>query len=123
MAWVITQPKKGQPRSLTGNIRSVKNMGWLFAHAREVESFVVDRQSLLREFGIHTEAIVPGARHALIVFLRGQKMFLSEYSGMDVLVRWLDRPSWRGLPIIWYGDEVTIGPELYKRVFGGVFKA
>lgn len=79
--------------------KEVKNLGWLLRHASEVESFDVLRGS--------------GGNDALLVAtLLDHRVYATPYASFAVLANFLNRPSFVGLPAVWLGKRMLVGPAL-----------
>lgn len=67
-----------------GTTKSVKNLGWLLRHWKEVSS--------IKLIKLDREA-------TLIAHLSGDDIFSSDFASFEVAKGFLDRPVFRGLPI------------------------
>ncbi len=85
-AWVIS------PRGDTA--LPVKNLGWLLRHAEMVDRFDVTEDSL-----------APGFDCTMFAYLRDGRVFMCDWQSRNVLLDWIHRPSFRGLPVNYFGSE------------------
>lgn len=86
----------------TGKQRKVKNLGWLLANWRNVQSFSVAR--LLRDRY--------GAR--LVAHMDDGRAFVTDFASSQVLACWLNRPVFRGAEINWFGKTLRIDDNLCR---------
>lgn len=75
-----------------GRMKTVKNLGWLLKNAAQVERFIV-----LEGPGFPNEAY-------LVAQLRDGRRYETPFASKEVLRDWLHRPSFRGLPLEWFGQ-------------------
>lgn len=76
--------------------RELKNLGWLRRHWKEVQSFTLAK-------------LPDGAPSAgrMVAHLRGAD-FISDWASVDVMLRWVERPTFRGVPGTAPEDLVTL---------------
>lgn len=67
--------------------RQIKNLGWIIRHAHEVESL---------GFGYAPAAYGDGV---FVAQLTGGGCYTCHFASLTVFFRWLDRPSFSGLPL------------------------
>lgn len=83
-----------------GTRRTVHNLGWLLRHARDVVRLAAIEPR--PEDGRYVSAV-------LVADLDDGRTYLAPFASRTVLAGWLDRPSFRGLPLDWFGIETTAG--------------
>lgn len=93
-----------------GQIRKVKNLGWLLRNWQKVESFCFDYRP-------DDKRMVDGQ---LVANLRDGGKYVTDYASLSVCWNWLDRPVFRGLPLQVNNCQtltqsgLTIGSDDYK---------
>ena len=78
-----------------GNVRDVRDLGWLLRHGSEVTFFLV----------------TPGFRGndaTLTAYISGGTRYVTQFASKDVLWNFLHRPKWFGLSVDWYGTQLDI---------------
>ena len=91
-----------------GKVKTVKNLGWLLSHWKEVKSFTLTR----------TNDHLPKPAAMLVVNLRdyGGK-YETDFASYSVCLFWLNRPVFRTVPIVLDdGTETTVGSKDYERI-------
>jgi hypothetical protein len=85
------------------------NLGWLLLHWVDVAKFDVTN--------IYKTDAIANPDHwdcALIATLRDGRKFATPFASKSVLLDWLDRPRFRGLPLRWFGYHGVAGGEKYR---------
>lgn len=94
-----------------------KDLGWLLRHAKLIRNIVIlQKTATLFNFpGYSWEAylVAHGERVCGRTAKRESISFEIEFASKLVLAEFLDRPSFRGLPINWFGVHMTIGDKRY----------
>ena len=88
-------------RTEAGEVRWVKNLGWLLRHAREVVAFEV--------FEIEHRSGMQVKDVRMIAHVDNGSTFETEWADRRVCYKWLDRPLFRGLPIAWFSIKRQVG--------------
>jgi len=83
---------------LTGDIKGVKNLGWLLSHAGEVRNITV------------TDAVTDGDKdRVLMQAVLNEHIFRVEFADKNVCKDWLKkRRSMRGVKVNFLGEAFTI---------------
>lgn len=81
-------------------IKAVKNLGWLLRHWRDVSSLEI------RHFP-GEEGNLRGAR-VLAAQLRDGREYNAVFEDRSVLLRWLDRPVFRGVSRTWCKEQLAL---------------
>lgn len=68
-----------------GRVKRVKNLGWLRRHWRDVDSFDIKR--------------LPHGRAHMTAHMTSGGRFETTWQSEAVLIEWLKRPSFRGVPV------------------------
>jgi len=74
-----------------GTQREVRNLGWLLRHRWEVTSLNV------------THPADPENAAQLCAVLNDGRRYVTDFASLQVLWRWLHRPSMRYVPLSWFG--------------------
>lgn len=84
--------------SPNGDVRHVKNLGWLLRHWKEIVRFdwITNPNAYRWPDG------------TLSAYLRDGDVYRIEWGSGTVCQRWLNRPIFRGLPIDWDGRRHII---------------
>lgn len=92
-----------------GKVRTVKNLGWLLRHWKDVTRVAVNISTEQ-----HTDCV-------LVAYTRNGSIYETPYASLTVLFGFLDRPVFRGLPfhiragVIPFGEFTgAIADEAYK---------
>ena len=94
-----------------GKNKTVKNLGWLRAHSAEVSHFQVATQ-LVGKYG--------KGEGLLNAICRDGKRFSNSWASDKLMLIWLDRPVFQGLPITVDGALYAIGDQAYRIAVKGM---
>lgn len=87
-----------------GNTRPVKNLGWILRNWKRIDRFEVTH------YPPDGKSCPPDAW--LVAYTRDGYVYRTPYADRGVLAGFIDRPVFRGLPILWYGEARTVGEKL-----------
>ncbi len=82
-----------------GSQKNVKNLGWLLRHWRDVKSLSVDTGK--------KEYVSPVS---LTAHMSNGDRFVSYWADSSILLNWIKRPVFYGLPVIIDGHEYVVEP-------------
>lgn len=99
MAATVTFPDKPP--------RTVKNLGWLLRHQKEVQGLYVT---------VPVDA--KSTECTLIADLTGGGEYRTPFASRSILALWLRRPVFQGLPLVWFGEKGAVGKPGGGRVPG-----
>jgi hypothetical protein len=95
----MSKPKTGRWPTIYdkdgGALRTVKNLGWLLRHWKEVAHFTV------------SESDLNGFDAKLVALLGDGRQYEAYWASRHVLRSWLQRPVFRGATLTWFGNEET----------------
>lgn len=91
-----------QIRFPDGTTRTVKNLGWLVRHWREVVSFTIDAPRIDNCDCLLRAHMSDGAEYS------------TDFASSNLLKDWLHRPVFRGRPVTW-----NVAVPLYAQRDGG----
>ena len=85
----------------TNKIKTVKNLGWLLRHAKDINYFQV---------------LVPNEcyNRTVLKAVCDDWTYQIECASNIVLHKWLDRPSFKGVKVYWHDKPCLIGSDGYK---------
>jgi hypothetical protein len=100
-----------------GTSRQVTNLGWLLTHSDEVEKFeVIGNMRFIRLGKIRWEypdkSFYETGDSILIAHLKDGRFYIVQWLSYKVMLDWLHRPKFIGLPIVWFGWAMKIGQTL-----------
>lgn len=75
----------------------VTNLGWLRNHWKEVISFTV--------FATNDETRATDAW--MVAHLSDGRVYVTDWASSVLMQEWLHRPIFRGLPLNWFGAQIT----------------
>lgn len=84
---------------VNGKIRPVKNLGWLLRNWKNVEAFVWFRRA---------PSVSQTWDGILVAVMRASDIYLTTYQSEGVMLSWINRPVFRGLPFIYASWDGTI---------------
>ncbi len=87
-----------------GNIKEIKNLGYMLRNWKEIESIQVGNFEEYEGKGMSPDCFMS-------VDFQDGKIYTTGFMSKSVLASWLDRPVLRGLPVLWFGAELTIGKD------------
>jgi hypothetical protein len=77
-----------------GNVRSVKNLGWLVRHSADVRELRV-------QFPRHVD---DDGKPILVAYLNDGTRYATNFEDVTVLRKWVHRASLRGRRLYWFGE-------------------
>jgi hypothetical protein len=96
--------------------KEVANLRWLLRHCKEVASFEVCTNKAVfidgwtmprREYSANFDCIMIAR---MKVDKNGnERKFVTQWMDHGILLDWVDRPVFRGLPIIWFSLKTVVG--------------
>ena len=101
-------PQKGSKRSSNPVVKRgekhtrVQNLGWLLRHWKDVVRFEVVGATRFR----------PNAQAVLLAHMRDGSGYEADFASETVLRDWINRPVFRGVPVVWFGEEKVVGQTL-----------
>ncbi len=78
----------------TVNGKPVKNLGWMLRNWQDIRSIAITPHPPIAGGGLQPDAV-------LTAIMRDGRKYETGFSDAGILERFLDRPVFRGLPIIW----------------------
>lgn len=95
-----------------GTSRQVKNLGWLRRHWKDVEGFRLVRLTQKRREYPQWEGL-------MVAYLKGTVPFCEYrvlWANSELMLSWLDRPIFRGLPVMLVAPQEELRTPVYLRV-------
>lgn len=74
-----------------GRTKQVKNLGWLLKHWRDVDHFETE--------------MLPSGEVLMVAYLRDGGTYQTNWASPNVMRQWLHRPVFRGIRVVWMGEE------------------
>lgn len=105
LASIVATPGVDTTRLVMGNgeVRSLKNLGWLYAHRHEIESFnMIDAWN--EDWPINEPR-----PYVLTANLTEGRVFASKFASPSVCLDWVTRYVWQGLPLRWFNTDTKVG--------------
>ncbi len=87
-------------------IRMVKDLGWLLKHNRDVSTVWV-RHPAYTEPGYRNRQEPMPIVCYMVAYMRDGRTFETPWQDPTVCREWLRRPTFRGVPLSWYGEETS----------------
>jgi len=95
--------------------KEVTNLGWLLRHYDEVEKFEVYGSRVIifagtsrGYFEIPDKNKNEWSNSTMVAVLKDGRKFVARWASYEVMLDWLRRPKFIGLPILWFGLETEI---------------
>lgn len=82
------------------SVKTVKNLGWLLRHWKEVKEFYISHVDG-RNF--------PNPEYRMQACLTDGRMYETDWASLEILWHWLDRPVFRGVKLNWFGEKTEAG--------------
>lgn len=86
-----------------GKVKTVRNLGWILRHWKDVESFTITDEGNARAWGCKLRAN-----------LKDGAVYETNFADRDVCYKFLHRPSFHGIRVEWFNLEFRIGIDTQK---------
>ncbi len=94
-------------RDQSGRVtRTVKDLGWLLKHWKDVATVYVRHPAYTEPGYRNRQEPMPMVCY-MVVYMKDGSTFETPWQDPTVCRDWLKRPTFRGLPLNWYGENST----------------